>query len=76
MLEQLSERSTLDVLSELRRVARSRVVVAVPFEETPDPTYGHVQAFDVRTLGRLGAATARTSQECEGGWLILDHPSL
>jgi SAM-dependent methyltransferase len=77
VLEHLPEASTLGVLSELRRVTRSRVVVAVPFEEVPDPTYGHVQAFDRRALGRLGAATgwSWTIQECEGGWLILDRPS-
>ena len=42
------------VLAEMLRVARRRVVVAVPYEDEPNPTWGHV-----RTLRRRRAARAR-----------------
>ena len=56
VLEHLpAEVSTL-ALAQLCRVARHRVVIAVPLEEAPDPTFGHVQAFDLPRLGRIGVA--------------------
>jgi SAM-dependent methyltransferase len=76
VLEHLSPDAAGDVLAELCRVARRRVVVAVPLEDVPDPTYGHVRAFDLRALQTLGRATgwAWSVHEYEGGWLVLDRP--
>lgn len=62
------------VLAEMLRIARQRVVVAVPFEDEPNPTWGHVRTFDLRTLDALGTATGRpyTVEEHHGGWLVID----
>jgi hypothetical protein len=75
LLEHLPERSTAPVLTSLCGLARRRVVVAVPVEAAPDPTYGHLQTFDLDRLeaiandieGWRGAA-----HEYLGGWLVLE----
>ena len=59
VLEHLPAEVSALALAQLRRVARHRVVVAVPLEEAPDPTFGHVQAFDLARLARLGAQGPR-----------------
>ena len=78
VLEHLPARATAPALAQLCRVARRRVVVAVPLEDAPDPTFGHVQAFDLRTLaGIAGSADAqgwsRAVYPADGGWLVLDR---
>jgi SAM-dependent methyltransferase len=87
VLEHLPAEVSALALAQLRRVARHRVVVAVPLEEAPDPTFGHVQAFDLARLARIGAAPqsqgTRQSREApgwsqavyaaDGGWLVLDR---
>jgi SAM-dependent methyltransferase len=76
LLEHLPRDSTATVLAELCRVARNRVVVAVPLEDVPDPTYGHARVFDLPALADLGEATGWpwSVEEYEGGWLVLDRP--
>ena len=75
VLEHLPAEVSAQAMAQLCRVARRRVVIAVPLEEVPDPTFGHVQAFDLPRLAGLGAArkarmagrrpcTPRTA----GGW--------
>jgi len=78
VLEHLTAASTVPAVAELCRAAQRRVVVAVPLEDVPDPTYGHLQAFDLPALAELGAATgwAWSVHEYEGGWLVLDRPRL
>jgi hypothetical protein len=78
LLEHLDTTTANSVLDEALRLARRRVIVAVPFEEVPRACYGHVQRFDADVLHSL--ADARRSQglragvhEFHGGWLILDH---
>jgi SAM-dependent methyltransferase len=75
VLEHLPAGASALALAELRRVARRRVVIAVPLEITPDPVFGHLQAFDLPRLARLGAAPgwSRTVHAAEGGWLVLDR---
>jgi SAM-dependent methyltransferase len=87
VLEHLPAEVCTLALAQLRRVARRRVVIAVPLEEVPDPTFGHVQAFDLLTLARigLGAGTSDTQETpgtsgwsravhvADGGWLVLDR---
>lgn len=77
VLEHLPARMTAPALAQLCRVARLRVVVAVPLEEAPDPTFGHVQAFDLPKLARIGAAPGWTHDvhAADGGWLVLDRPA-
>ena len=73
LLEHLSPGHARAVLGEALRVARRRVVVAVPFEEQPSAAYGHVRSFDLRQLVDLGDRIGRRSwvHEHHGGWLVL-----
>lgn len=73
LLEHLEARHGAAVLGEALRVARGRVVVAVPFEDTPAGAYGHVRCFDRGDLIRLGAGTGREFAvwEHHGGWLVV-----
>lgn len=75
VLEHLPAGATSLALAQLRRVARRRVVIAVPLEETPDPVFGHLQAFDLPRLAELGAAPgwSRAVHAGDGGWLVLDR---
>ncbi|HYJ57109.1 MAG TPA: mycofactocin oligosaccharide methyltransferase MftM [Mycobacterium sp.] len=68
------------MLDEAVRLARRRVVIAVPFEDEPRGCYGHIQRFDLAALELMAdrlrlrhpGLTAR-SYEFHGGWLILDR---
>ncbi len=72
LLEHLPPAEGAAVLAEMLRLARRRVVVAVPYEDEPNPTWGHVRTFDAARLHDLGAATGRTYrvEEHHGGWLV------
>jgi SAM-dependent methyltransferase len=74
LLEHLPEQAGRDVLAEMLRLARRRTVVAVPYEDTPNPTWGHVRRFDAAALTELGEWSRRpyTVTEHHGGWLIID----
>lgn len=74
VLEHLELPSASRALREMCRVARRRVVVAVPLEEEPDPAYEHVQGFDRGRLISLGEETGwRCSfEEYLGGWVVLE----
>ncbi|HYO04721.1 MAG TPA: mycofactocin oligosaccharide methyltransferase MftM [Mycobacterium sp.] len=78
LLEHLDAADTGSVLREAIRLARRRVIVAVPFEDVPRACYGHVQRFDGGVLRDIADAW-RTSgvragvHEYHGGWLILDR---
>ncbi len=76
LLEHLDPATGERVLDEAVRLARRRVVVAVPFEAEPQACYGHVRRFDVTELARLGArypGVRATVTEHHGGWLVLDR---
>lgn len=74
LLEHLPVGLDAVVLGEMLRLARRRVVVAVPFEDEPNPTWGHVRTFDLAALDELGAGTGRPYrvEEHHGGWLVVD----
>ena len=74
VLEHLELSSAGRVLQEMCRVARRRVIVAVPLEEEPDPAFDHVQGFDEESLIELGEKTGwRCSfEDYLGGWLVLE----
>ncbi len=80
LIEHLSPAVADDVIEEALRLARHRVVVAVPFEDEPRECYGHMKRFDRLVLERMaqrlgerhGDIHARVS-ELHGGWLILDR---
>jgi SAM-dependent methyltransferase len=78
VLEHLPAEASALALAQLRRVARHRVVIAVPLEGAPDPTFGHVQAFDLPGLARIGAdreipGWSQAVHAADGGWLVLDR---
>ncbi|MHA6792472.1 mycofactocin oligosaccharide methyltransferase MftM [Pseudonocardia bannensis] len=74
LLEHLDEQAGVEVLEEMLRLARRRVVVAVPYEDEPNPTWGHVRRFDADVLAALGERSGRpyTVTEHHGGWLVID----
>jgi len=76
LIEHLPPAGGAAVLAEAVRLARRRVIVAVPFEDEPNETWGHVTAFDRAALDALGAATGLPYEVSEhhGGWLVLDRP--
>jgi len=75
LLEHLPRGLDARVLAEMLRVARRRVVVAVPFEDEPTPAWGHVRTFDGDDLRALGAATGLpySVEDHHGGWLVVDR---
>lgn len=77
LLEHLPPALAPVVVGELLRVARRRVVVAVPFEDEPNPAWGHVRTFTLVDLDALGAATGLPHRvdEHHGGWLVIDRPA-
>jgi hypothetical protein len=74
LLEHLGEDAGRDVLAEMLRLARRRIVIAVPYEETPNATWGHVRRFDAAALTDLGRWCDRpyTVVDHHGGWLVVD----
>lgn len=80
LLEHLPAAAGEAVIDEALRLARRRVVVAVPFEDEPTACYGHVRRFgpvDLDLLARRAVARHRgvraTATEHHGGWLVFDR---
>jgi ubiquinone/menaquinone biosynthesis C-methylase UbiE len=75
LLEHLPRGEEATVVAEMLRVARRRAVVAVPFEDEPDPAWGHVRTYRLADLDALGAATGTPYRvdEHHGGWLVIDR---
>ncbi|WP_066909618.1 mycofactocin oligosaccharide methyltransferase MftM [Millisia brevis] len=74
LLEHVDPQIGRAVVAEAIRLARRRVVIAVPFENEATACHGHVRIFDLGALDALGRDTGlpfRTS-EYHGGWLILE----
>ena len=74
LIEHLPEAEGDEVVAEMLRLARRRAVVAVPFEDAPNPAWGHVRVFDTDVLHRIGERTGRpfTVTGLHGGWLVVD----
>ena len=74
LLEHLPAGADAVVLAEMLRLARRRVVVAVPYEDEPNPTWGHLRTFDAAALTALGASTGHPFQvtSYHGGWLVVE----
>lgn len=73
LLEHLGAEHCERALREAIRLARRRVVVAVPFEDEPTAAYGHIQTFSRADLVRLGQSHGRRFRVSEqhGGWLVI-----
>jgi len=76
LLEHLEPVHGTQVVAEALRLARRRVVVAVPLEDEADETYGHVRTVTLDDLHRWGRSTgcAYEVHEFHGGWLVVDKP--
>ena len=76
LLEHLEPGHGTEVVAEALRLARRRVVVAVPLEDQPDETYGHVRTVGLDDLRRWGRGTgcAYDVHDFHGGWLVVDKP--
>ncbi|MEV8596859.1 mycofactocin oligosaccharide methyltransferase MftM [Streptomyces sp. NPDC052012] len=74
VLEHLEPGHGDTVVEEALRLARRRVVVAVPYEDEPTAAYGHVRCFTPDRLTALGRRTGVpfTVTSHHGGWLVLD----
>lgn len=75
LLEHLPPQKSWAVIAEALRLARRRVIIAVPLEERPRACFGHVQAFELESLSELGARTGLDYHVSEhhGGWLVIDQ---
>lgn len=76
LLEHLDAGDIEAALTEALRVARQRVVVAVPFEDEPTEHYGHLQRLTEADLHRWAALVPQARAKVftdHGGWLVLDH---
>jgi SAM-dependent methyltransferase len=74
LLEHLEPGHGTAVVAEALRLARRRVVVAVPLEDEADETFGHVRTVTLDDLDRWGRGTgfAYDVHEFHGGWLVVD----
>lgn len=75
LLEHLEPEHGAAVLDEALRLARRKVVVAVPFEDEPTVAYGHLRTFDLTALRDMGVSSGHPfhTEEHHGGWLVLHH---
>ncbi|WP_018157882.1 mycofactocin oligosaccharide methyltransferase MftM [Demetria terragena] len=74
LLEHVDDDTGERILREALRVARRRTIIAVPLEETPDPTFGHVRCITLDDLTNWGQQSGRPFgvREHHGGWLVVE----
>lgn len=74
LLEHVDAGTGSRIVAEALRIARRRVVVAVPYESEATACHGHVRTFDEPALIELGLSTGVRFQTSEhhGGWLVVD----
>lgn len=74
VLEHLEAEPGRRALAEAIRLARRRVVVAVPLEDQADETWGHVRTISLTDLDAWGTSTGLPYEvrEHHGGWLVVD----
>ncbi|WP_415973999.1 mycofactocin oligosaccharide methyltransferase MftM [Rhodococcus sp. 077-4] len=77
LLEHVDAETGPRIVEEALRIARSRVVVAVPFETETTACHGHIRSFDGQALAELGRSTGLQFETSEhhGGWLVIDKTS-
>ncbi|MFL5704074.1 MAG: methyltransferase domain-containing protein [Ktedonobacteraceae bacterium] len=84
VLEHFTERDMYRVLTSLLKVTRRRLIAGVPYEPgEPESAYGHEQLFTpdkLEAVGRwclqqLGGGRIAV-EDCAGGLLLVDRPSL
>ncbi|WP_137724947.1 mycofactocin oligosaccharide methyltransferase MftM [Prescottella subtropica] len=74
LLEHVNATVTAQIVAEALRIARRRVVIAVPYEDVATACHGHVRTFDTDALHDLGTSTGRPFEvfDHHGGWLVLE----
>ena len=74
LLEHVEDALGDRILAEAIRIARERVVVAVPFETHATACHGHIRTFDAEALRVMGSRTGLLFEveTFHGGWLVLD----
>lgn len=74
LLEHVDPEIGRAVVAEAIRLARRRVVIAVPYEDEATACHGHVRTFDPASLDELGSGTGLSYEvsEFHGGWLVLN----
>ncbi|MBK8211127.1 MAG: methyltransferase domain-containing protein [Rhodospirillales bacterium] len=75
LLEHLTADETVRAMDTLWALTARRLIVAVPFEATPDRRFGHRQVFDRESLLALARCANRPPRyfEHHGGWLVIDR---
>ncbi len=75
VLEHLDALAGLELFDEAVRIARGRLVVAVPYEPEPLALYGHVRSVTRADLLELGVRSGRRFEvhDRHGGWLVIDR---
>jgi SAM-dependent methyltransferase len=65
------------LVGEALRIARRRVVVAVPHEDRPNALFGHVRVLTHEDLVGIGGRSGWSYRvhDFHGGWLVLDRPT-
>lgn len=74
LLEHVDAETGSAIVAEALRVARCRVVIAVPFETETTVCHGHIRTFDETALAELGLSTGQPFETStyHGGWLVID----
>ena len=79
LLEHLDYPAIVQAISEALRVARQRVVIAIPYEEHPSEHFGHLSTLLADDLREWANAVDHAGSEVfddHGGWLVLTpHPT-
>ena len=77
VLEHVAEDVAAALIGEATRIARHRVVVAVPYEKRPTRLFGHLRTINAGQLRKLGAGSGWDHRvyDHHGGWLVLDRPN-
>ncbi|NDK92357.1 class I SAM-dependent methyltransferase [Gordonia desulfuricans] len=74
LLEHLTEPQVRDAIGQALRVARRRVVIAIPYEEHPSEHFGHLTTLSEDDLRRWADAVPHAGAQFHtdhGGWLVL-----
>lgn len=78
LLEHLDDEDVHAAIGEALRVARRRVVIAIPYEEHPSEHFGHLSTLSQDNLRSWADAADHAGAEIfddHGGWLVLTpHP--
>lgn len=75
LLEHLELWQTEIAMSNLWQLTGQRLIIAVPFEDIPDPRFGHRQVFDQERLSAIGEQFGAPYHcfEYHGGWLVMER---